>query len=184
MVVLSLFVSSSACYSRSVYSSKYDGDIRKYSEQYMPGIPWRLYKCQLIAESNLDPSAVSPAGARGLAQFMPGTWLEVSRRLGYDSSVHPSMAKYAIQAGAYYMGTLRLHWTRKSVGDMERHKFSQASYNAGVGNIGKAWLRAGRDKRWEYVVEWLPRVTGARYAKETKGYVAKIWRLYGSNPRI
>ena len=32
-----------------------------------------LLAAQLMAESNFDPGAVSPAGAQGIAQFMPGT---------------------------------------------------------------------------------------------------------------
>src|SRR5215467_6877335 len=32
-----------------------------------------LLAAQLMAESNFDPLAVSPAGAQGIAQFMPGT---------------------------------------------------------------------------------------------------------------
>ena len=32
-----------------------------------------LLAAQLYAESNFNPFAVSPAGAQGIAQFMPGT---------------------------------------------------------------------------------------------------------------
>lgn len=166
------------------YPDKYDSDIEKYSKLYMPGIPWRLYKSQLIAESNLKPGVVSPVGARGIAQFMPATWLEVSRKLGYEKTVHPSMAKPAIQAGAYYMGTQRLYWSKKTISDMERHRFAQASYNAGRGNIFKAWRLSGNSKRWNLVASWLPNVTGPRNSKETRNYVFKIWRLYAANPRL
>ncbi|MBS1882310.1 MAG: transglycosylase SLT domain-containing protein [Actinobacteria bacterium] len=37
------------------------------------GVSAALLAAQLMAESNFDPFAVSPAGAEGIAQFMPGT---------------------------------------------------------------------------------------------------------------
>ncbi len=39
-----------------------------------PGITAPLLAAQLDAESRWNPRAASPVGARGLAQFMPGTW--------------------------------------------------------------------------------------------------------------
>jgi soluble lytic murein transglycosylase-like protein len=38
------------------------------------GIPAPILAGQLRQESNFNPKAVSHAGARGIAQFMPGTW--------------------------------------------------------------------------------------------------------------
>jgi soluble lytic murein transglycosylase-like protein len=38
------------------------------------GVPESLLAAQLQIESGFDPRAVSPAGAQGIAQFMPGTW--------------------------------------------------------------------------------------------------------------
>lgn len=54
---------------------RYDSLFRFYAEKW--GIlDWRLLKAQAMAESNLDPDAVSPVGAKGLTQFMPTTWRE------------------------------------------------------------------------------------------------------------
>ena len=36
-------------------------------------VPMDLLAAQLYAESNFNPFARSPAGAQGIAQFMPGT---------------------------------------------------------------------------------------------------------------
>lgn len=39
-----------------------------------PLVPPEVLAAQLASESSWNPDAVSPAGAQGLAQFMPGTW--------------------------------------------------------------------------------------------------------------
>lgn len=57
----------------------------------MPGVDWRLLKAQYYQESHLKPNAVSPVGAAGVAQFMPATWRQISRELGYGN-VSPHLA--------------------------------------------------------------------------------------------
>lgn len=42
--------------------------------QRCPAVPERVLAAQIAAESSWDPTAVSPAGAQGIAQFMPATW--------------------------------------------------------------------------------------------------------------
>jgi len=39
-----------------------------------PEVPASVLAAQLASESSWNPRAVSPAGARGLAQFMPAVW--------------------------------------------------------------------------------------------------------------
>lgn len=38
------------------------------------GLPESIVAAQIQQESNWDPKAGSPAGARGIAQFIPSTW--------------------------------------------------------------------------------------------------------------
>lgn len=141
----------------------------------MPGVDWRLFKAQLYQESLLDPSAQSPVGARGLAQFMPGTWADVTRRLGYGD-VSPHVSRYAIPAGAYYMGSLRKSWSAPRP-EADRHSLAMASYNAGIGNLLKAQRLAGGANAYADIISALPEVTG-RYSKETITYVERIWKFY------
>jgi soluble lytic murein transglycosylase-like protein len=55
--------------------NRYDSLFQYYAEKH--GFDdWLLLKAQAIAESNLDPDAVSWVGAKGLTQFMPATWRE------------------------------------------------------------------------------------------------------------
>ena len=58
-----------------------------------------LLAAQLMAESNFNPFAVSPAGAQGIAQFMPGT----ARAYGLED---PFDAPAAIDAQAHLMSDL------------------------------------------------------------------------------
>lgn len=56
-----------------VVPADYTEVIRAASER-CPQVPARVLAAQIAAESGWDPQAVSPAGAQGIAQFMPGTW--------------------------------------------------------------------------------------------------------------
>lgn len=162
------------------FSAAYDAEIREASAQYLPAWDWRWWKAQLYAESGLDPAAVSPVGARGLAQIMPATNREISRALGLGL-VSPHDAAYAIEAGAYYMARQRAAWTSQRP-ESERRRLAQASYNAGLGHIlgaQKACLASGASpcRDWPQLALYLGQVTGV-HANETRGYVTRIERLF------
>ena len=164
-----------------VVPSRYDHAIRLAVDHYWPvqARPyWCAYKAQLVAESALDPHAVSPAGARGIAQFMPATWAEVRPSAGLtDASPHDAEA--SIRAGAYYMDWLRRRMTEPR-SERCRLQLQQAGYNAGLGHIWRA-QRLARERGyaarcWDEIKLALPEVTG-KHAQETIDYVARIARL-------
>lgn len=136
-----------------------------------------MWKAQLYQESLLKPDAVSPVGARGLAQFMPGTWAEVSRQIGYQGR-SPHEARPAIHAGAYYMGRLRSQWSAPRP-EADRHSLAMASYNAGLGNLLKAQRKAEGAAAYARISARLHEVTG-RHARETKTYVKRTWRWWAA----
>ena len=80
-----------------------------------------LLAAQLMAESNFNPFAVSPAGAQGIAQFMPGT----AALYGLGD---PFDAPAAIDAQAHLMSDL-LGQFGGSV------SLALAAYNAGPGAV-------------------------------------------------
>lgn len=157
-------------------TQRYDACIRQAAKTWWPAGPdWLWWRAQLYQESRLDPHAVSPVGAAGIAQFMPGTWREVAPALGYGA-LPPTAACPAAQAGAYYMARLQRFWSSPRP-HMERHRLAQASYNAGAGNILAAQRRCGGARDWREIRACLPAVTG-RHARETLDYVDRIarWR--------
>jgi hypothetical protein len=97
----------------------------KYREPLLrSGTRWNvspaLLAAQLMAESGFDPNAGSPAGAQGIAQFMPST----AAAYGLDNPFDPVAA---IEAQAHLMSDLL-----RQFGSPE---LALAAYNAGPGAV-------------------------------------------------
>lgn len=165
---------SSASRASSIPDS-YDRAIKAAAGRWMPGVDWRLLKAQYWQESRLDPFAVSPAGAQGIAQFMPATWAETSKALRFGG-VAAFSARHAIDAGAYYMSKQRRAWYSPRP-ERDRHSLALASYNAGLGNIAKAQRLCMGAIPYDAIIACLPDVTG-HHAQETMTYVPRIWGYY------
>jgi soluble lytic murein transglycosylase-like protein len=177
-LALILFSAPPAEAGRSRFPGQYDDAIKQAVRIWWPDYPhWLAWKAQLYQESRLDPAAVSPAGARGLAQFMPGTWRDMQRQLGLGT-VSPHLAGPAITAGAYYMARLRRTWRRDRT-PTQMQPLAQASYNAGTGHILTAQARCNGARQWPEIAPCLRLVTGERNSHETLTYVERIaqWRL-------
>ncbi len=159
-----------------VMTDRYDRQIRGAVDSYWPDYPhWATWKAQLYQESRLNPRAVSPVGAAGLAQFMPGTWSQVSRELRLPAELRAD-SDMAIEAGAYYMAKLRRAWSSPRPAE-DRHQLAQASYNAGLGNLLAAQRACRGAVLYDAIIACLPAITG-RYSEETITYVDRIarWR--------
>lgn len=153
------------------FSNRYDRDIKSATSKWWPGQDWRWWKSQLYQESLLNPDAISPVGARGLAQFMPGTWADMCQQLKWGQ-VSPHVAQHSIEAGAYYMAKLSKGWSSKRP-MLDRWDLARASYNAGFGNILQAQKVAGGAVLYADIMMALPIVTG-HHSRETITYVERI----------
>ena len=143
-----------------------------------PAAPgWHWLKAQAFAESGFDPRAISPVGARGLAQFMPGTSAELAKALTIPN--RPFDPLWATTMQAAYLAKLRRFWSVPRPED-ERIRLTLASYNAGAGNIHEAQKLARSDdcdpSTWACIAARLLDVTG-RYSQETTTYVDRITRF-------
>jgi hypothetical protein len=124
---------------RTLAEAASDNDL---PEEYFTRLIWQ--------ESRFDPTAVSPAGARGIAQFMPQT----AATRGLANAFEPLQA---LRESASYLRELRTTF-RGNLG------LAAAAYNAGPGQV-EAWL-AGR--------RLLPFETQA-YVRIVTGYTAEAW---------
>ncbi|MEQ1940824.1 transglycosylase SLT domain-containing protein [Mesorhizobium sp. VNQ89] len=91
------------------------------------GIPKDYFARLIFKESRFDPRAVSPAGAEGIAQFMPGT----AAMRGLDDSFD---IEKALPASAKYLSELK--------GRFGNLGLASAAYNAGEGRVSR-WLSSG-----------------------------------------
>ena len=83
------------------------------------GLPVGLFDALIMQESRYRPAAVSPKGAFGLAQLMPGT----ARQLGID----PYSLRDNIRGGARYL--------KQQLDRFGRYDLALAAYNAGPGRV-------------------------------------------------
>lgn len=105
-----------------------------------------LLAAQLMAESNFNPFAVSPAGARGIAQFMPGTAATYGLR-------DPFNAAAAIGAQAHMMADLL-----RRFGSIP---LALAAYNAGPGAVASCHCVPPYAETQAYVARILGLLGGA-----------------------
>jgi len=110
------------------------------------GVPAALLAAQLKSESNFDPNAVSPAGALGIAQFMPST--AASRGL-----TDPFDPFASIAAQARLMAEL--------IAQFDSARLALAAYNAGPGAVAACGCVPSYPETLAYVARVLALAGGA-----------------------
>lgn len=105
----------------SVRESNYYVSVQKAERRY--GLPSGLLQALVWTESRFNPMAISPAGAAGLTQLMPGT----ARYLGVVNRFDPWAS---IAGGARYL--------REMLDQFGAIHLALAAYNAGPGAVERA----------------------------------------------
>lgn len=97
-------------------------------------IPVEVFAAQIAAESHWDERAVSPAGARGIAQFMPEVWKQYGVDADGDGRAEVWNPVDAIHSAAELNCV-----NRRLVRDVPGNRLlnTLAAYNAGFGNVRK-----------------------------------------------
>ena len=101
------------------YRGKYLSTAQTVAKKH--GVPVDLFLRLVQQESGWNPGAVSPKGALGLAQLMPGT----ARNLGVD----PNVPGQNLEGGARYL--------RKMYNRFGTWRLALAAYNAGPEAVAK-----------------------------------------------
>ncbi|WP_051407675.1 lytic transglycosylase domain-containing protein [Mesorhizobium sp. LNHC229A00] len=91
------------------------------------GLPRDFFARLIWKESRFDPNAVSPVGAEGIAQFMPGT----AKMRGLENSFDINQA---IPASARYLAEMKAGYGNLGL--------AAAAYNAGESRVSR-WLNSG-----------------------------------------
>ncbi len=117
-------------------------------------------------ESELDPRAISRAGARGLMQLMPRTAREIARRMkiGYRRD--------RLLSDPYYNARLADDYLHRLIGSYDgSYVLALAAYNAGNQRV-KRWIRDWGDPRTGEVdpVDWVELIP----FEETRNYVQRV----------
>lgn len=142
-------------------SDKYEPLIQKYAKKY--GVPASLIREQIRSESNFNPRAVSPMGAKGLTQFIKKT----GNAYGLVTDEDFFNPEKSIEAQARYMSDIYNKQAGKDWG------VTLAMYNMGPGRVKQRGLES----------IFLP--GGEHYEKETQGYVNRTLKRAGvRSPRI
>jgi soluble lytic murein transglycosylase-like protein len=139
---------------------------------WMPSGGWRVDRALLYAhalqESRFRVDAVSPAGARGLMQLMPGTARLVARHKGDPAGTEQRLTDPALnfEYGQSYLEELAAH---AGTGGLLPKVI--AAYNAGPNNVA-LWNLASQVQNDPLLfIEAIP-------FSETRGYVAIVLRNY------
>jgi soluble lytic murein transglycosylase-like protein len=120
-----------------------------------------LLAAQLYAESNFNPFARSPAGALGIAQFMPGT----ARAMGLRNPLDPAAA---IDAQAHLMRDLLRRFGSVPL--------ALAAYNAGEGAVARCGCIPPYPETRGYVARILGLLGGAGDAPPGGGLAVRLVR--------
>jgi len=130
-----------------------------------PGVERALAFALMRQESNFERDALSPAGARGLMQLMPGTARAMARALG-----EPGLANRLSDPQANMrLGTAYL---AKRLDEFEGAvPLALAAYNAGAHRV-RQWLDQNGDPRRGDIdaIDWIELIPFA----ETRGYVMRV----------
>lgn len=160
LVVLAIVSTYAIVYvGTSKYQYGYVDVVEKNAKEY--GLDPLMVMAVIRTESDFDPEAASPAGAKGLMQLRDETAEWCCKHLDIefksDQLLNP---EYNVKLGCYYLSYL--------IGHYQNFDLAFAAYNAGTTTVDD-WLSSGKISREKESLSAIP-------YEETRNYVVKINR--------
>ena len=169
LLVLTGVVAAFLCM-RALYPVQYRDTVERCCEEF--GVDSRLVYAVIHTESGFDPNARSEAGAMGLMQIMPDTFLWLQSRLEpeaqrtaealYDPEVN-------IRYGVYFLSMLDEMFNDDVL--------TVAAYHAGQNRVTK-WLDEQTIPRHNCTAEDIPSSTTGHYVRKVEKARLVYERLY------
>ncbi len=161
------------------YPRKYQAEVDDASARF--GIEPNLIYAIIKAESDFTETAVSSAGAIGLMQILPDTFLfDIRENIGLEDSRSSVLfkAKENILAGTYYFAYWYDYFC--DVYEMKAPVVEAlAAYNAGISNVWQ-WLEDDTLHDWHGLyADKIPFEETRRYVERVLAYKEKYDELYG-----
>jgi len=156
------------------YNIPYDIDFHETD------VPDYIKLRQSIAESTLDPNAVSEAGATGLTQIMPITLTDYEERTG-DTSIDLTNHQDAMKVQDWLMNDLyNADWINKpKQSEMVRMAKTLSAYNWGRTRFNE-FLNKQKSNKVDIYGDKMPWIQNL--PKETRDYLSKI--LWDTHPQM
>ncbi|MEM6422660.1 MAG: lytic transglycosylase domain-containing protein, partial [Pseudomonadota bacterium] len=137
-------------------------DLGAYVTEIEPAVALSLAR----QETELNPAAVSPAGARGLMQLMPATARRVAGWIGepYDRARLTTDWRYNARLGQSYLA--------RRIGQFDgSYVLAAASYNAGKGRVDDWVVDYGHPLFGQVdIIDWIEMIPFS----ETRNYVQRV----------
>lgn len=151
-------------------------DLAGYATKVEPAFAMSIAR----QETELNPEAISPAGARGLMQLMPATAKKVAGWIGepYSKSRLTQDWQYNARLGQTYLA-------RRTGQFNGSYVLAAAAYNAGAGRVD-SWLVENGDPRragatTAEMIDWMENIP----FRETRNYVQRVMEgLYVYRARL
>ena len=179
LVLLAALASFAHAETVPLQAARFKADLTRCARMYWGfSAPVATFAAQVHQESRWNPNAVSPVGAKGLTQFMPGTsaWMgNVDPELASNQPFNPGWALRALTAYDKWL------WDKVDAREpCDRMAMTLSAYNGGLGWVPKD--KALARKRGADPLEWfdsVERFNAGRSAaafKENRGYPRRILR--------
>lgn len=171
LIFILLFIFPSLSYSKEIYINY---SVQKCRLYFGLNAPCGLFLAQIEQESGFNPDAISPVGATGLTQFMPGTKIYINNKYKI-----PEVGwKWGVIAQKIYMKEIYRGFELKNkiLSRCDLYLVALAGYNGGPGHTEKEITRSDK-KYWFNGIEKVKLSNRSEENhKENRNYVRLIYK--------